>query len=117
MIRCAQPVISTIRVVSLASLVILKLIAWTERRWHRPGTDAHDIAVILRHYLDAGNLQRLYTEAPHLLDVADFDYEEAGAWLLGHDMARLLPEAAHPRSVQAISLSMSGSGRRWCLPF
>ncbi len=49
------------------------------------------------HYLDAGNLQRLYTEASHLLDALDFDYEEAGAWLLGHDMARLLPESAHPR--------------------
>ena len=100
----------TIRVVSLASLVILKLIAWTERRWHRPGTDAHDIAVILRHYLDAGNLQRLYTEAPHLLDAADFDYEEAGAWLLGHDMARLLPESAHPRLQDLLNRESDANG-------
>lgn len=46
--------------------------------------------MILRHYLDAGNRDRLYTEAPQLLQQDDFDYETSGAWLLGHDMARLL---------------------------
>ena len=87
----------SIRVVSLAALSVLKLVAWEERRRQRPGADAQDIAVILRRYLDAGNQQRLYSEAEHLLDAPEFDYEEAGAWLLGHDMARLLPIAAHPR--------------------
>jgi predicted nucleotidyltransferase len=85
------------RVVSLAALAFLKLVAWEERRWRRPGTDAHDVSVILRHYLDADNLKRLYTEAEHLLDAPDFDYEAAGAWLLGQDMARLLPASGHSR--------------------
>jgi predicted nucleotidyltransferase len=87
----------SIRVVSLAALSVLKLVAWEERRWHRPGADAQDIAVILRRYLDAGNHERLYTEAEHLLNASNFDFEAAGAWLLGHDMARLLPTAARPR--------------------
>jgi len=87
----------SIRVVSLAALAVLKLVAWEERRLRRPGADAQDFAVILRRYLDAGNQQRLYTEAEHLLIAPDFDYEDAGAWLLGNDMAQLLPIAAHPR--------------------
>jgi predicted nucleotidyltransferase len=85
------------RVVSLAALAFLKLVAWEERRWRRPGTDAHDVSVILQHYLDADNLKRLYTEAEHLLDAPDFDYEAAGAWLLCQDMARLLPASGHSR--------------------
>lgn len=87
----------SLRVVSLAALVVLKLVAWEDRRWRRPGADAQDIAVILRRYLDAGNQERLYTDAEHLLDDPDFDFEAAGAWLLGHDMAQLLPVAARPR--------------------
>jgi len=87
----------SLRVVSLAALSVLKLVAWEERRWRRHGADAQDIAVILRRYLDAGNQERLYTDAEHLLDAPDFDFEAAGAWLLGHDMAQLLPKAARPR--------------------
>jgi predicted nucleotidyltransferase len=99
-----------IRVVSLASLVVLKLVAWDERRRHRPGSDAYDIAVILRRYLDAGNQERLYTEAAHLLEAQDFDYEGAGAWLLGHDMARLLPESAHPRLEDLLNRESDANG-------
>jgi len=91
------PAGESIHVVSLAALGVLKLVAWEERRRRRPGADAHDLAVILRRYLDAGNQERLYSETEHLLDAPDFDYEEAGAWLLGQDMAQLLPTAAHPR--------------------
>lgn len=98
------------RVVSLAALVVLKLVAWEERRRSRPGADAHDIAVILRRYLDAGNQERLYAEAAHLVEAPDFDYEEAGAWLLGHDMARLLPESAHPRLADLLSRESDASG-------
>lgn len=85
-----------IRVVSLPALAVLKLMAWKERRLSAPGKDAHDLAMILRNYLDAGNHERLYTEAAHLLEMPAFDFEQAGAWLLGHDMAQLLPRAARP---------------------
>ena len=83
-----------IRIVSLPALTILKLMAWTDRRLSQPGKDAYDLAGILRNCLDAGNQGRLYAEAAHLLDTPDFDYELAGAWLLGYDMAQLLPKAA-----------------------
>jgi len=86
-----------LKIVSLPALAVLKLTAWSERRLIRPGADAYDLELILRHYLDAGNQERLYAEAAHLLDAEGFDYELAGAWLLGHDMAQLLPPAVRPR--------------------
>jgi len=98
------------RIVSLPALVVLKLVAWEDRRLRRPGTDAHDIAIILRRYLDAGNQERLYTEAAHLLDAPDFDYEEAGAWLLGHDIARLLPDSARPRLADLLNRESNANG-------
>ena len=99
-----------LRVVSLAALTVLKLLAWEQRRWHRPGADAHDIAVILRHYLDAGNQERLYTEAAQRVEAPDFDYEEAGAWLLGHDMARLLPDSSRPRLAELLNRESDADG-------
>ena len=77
-------------VVTLPALAMLKLAAWMERRYVQPGKDAYDLLMIMRNYLNAGNTERLYTDAAHLLERSDFDYETAGAWLLGHDMAKLL---------------------------
>ena len=79
-----------VNVPSLAGLGLLKLVAWADRRYRLPGKDAGDFALILRYYLPAGNEDRLYAEGAHLLAEEQFDYEVAGAWLLGHDMARLL---------------------------
>lgn len=79
-----------VRVVNLAGLALLKLAAWADRRRTQPGKDASDLALILRHYLDAGNSERLYSEGATLLGQKDFDYESAGAWLLGHDISSLL---------------------------
>ncbi len=62
----------------------------TDRRLSAPGKDAADFGLILRHYLRAGNEECLWEEGAHLLDEAGFDYEAAGGWLLGHDMAKLL---------------------------
>lgn len=77
-------------VVSLPALALLKLVAWMERRYQQPGKDAYDLWLVLQNYLDAGNHDRLYSEAAHLLEQADFDYDKSGAWLLGFDMGKLL---------------------------
>jgi predicted nucleotidyltransferase len=79
-----------VRVPSLAGLGLLKIVAWTDRRLTAPGKDAADFALILRDYLRAGNEERVWEEGAHLLDEGGFDYEAAGGWLLGHDMATLL---------------------------
>jgi predicted nucleotidyltransferase len=77
-------------VVSLPMLAVLKIVAWSERHIAAPRKDATDLRLILKHYLDAGNQQRLYEEAPHLLEGSNFDYERAGAWLAGQDAANAL---------------------------
>ena len=99
-----------IRIVSLPALAVLKLMAWKERRLSQPGKDAYDLAMILRNYLDAGNHERLYTEAAHLLEMPDFDFEQAGAWLLGHDMAQLLPRAARPPVAEVLAAEGNPQG-------
>jgi predicted nucleotidyltransferase len=77
------------RIVSIVGLVILKFIAWSERHRTAPGKDAYDLRLILDHYLDAGNLQRLYGSHADLID-ADFDYPLASARLAGRDASALL---------------------------
>jgi predicted nucleotidyltransferase len=80
----------SVRIPSLAGLGLLKIVAWVDRRLTAPGKDASDFGIILRHYLPAGNEERLWDEGAHLLTEPGFDYESAGAWLLGRDMATLL---------------------------
>ena len=79
-----------VAVASLPAQALLKLFAWGDRRLTQPGKDAGDLWLFLRNYLDAGNRERLYSEAEHLLDADDYDDDVAGAWLLGSDARRLL---------------------------
>ena len=74
-----------VSVVSLPMLAVLKILAWSERRMSAPRRDSFDFMLVLQNYLDAGNAERLYSEATHLLENPDFDYERAGAWLAGKD--------------------------------
>lgn len=78
-----------VRIVSLVGLMVLKFIAWSERHLTAPGKDAYDLRILLTHYLDAGNLQRLYEDHADLVD-ADFDYPLASARLAGRDASALL---------------------------
>jgi predicted nucleotidyltransferase len=98
-------------VVSIAGFVLLKLTAWVDRRTTQPGKDAPDIALALRYYLDAGNGDRLYTDAAHLLGEDGFDYDVAGAWLLGHDIAALLPREGWKRVVDLVEKEADPNGR------
>ena len=94
-LNVAMPDGISVGVPPLHSLILLKLSAWTDRRLDLPlSKDARDIRLLLKHYLDAGNQERFYVEAAHLLERADFDYEVAGAWLLGHDARGLLEASA-----------------------
>jgi len=100
----------TAPVVSLPALAVLKFAAWMERRHIQPGKDAYDLWLVLRHYLDAGNRDRLYTDAAHLLEQGDFDYETAGARLLGHDMAGLLAADAKAKVAALLERESNPTG-------
>jgi predicted nucleotidyltransferase len=77
-----------INVVSLAGLTILKLISWDENSDRRQ-KDASDLFFIIQNYLDAGNLERLFEEAPDIVDSGDYNYEAGSARLLGRDISRI----------------------------
>lgn len=74
----------TVRVVSLPMLTVLKVLAWKDRHRFTQGKDAVDLWLIMRSYLEAGNLERLYAEFPHVI-TEKFDFEPTGRWLLGRD--------------------------------
>lgn len=83
-----------IKVASPEGLVLLKLIAWNDRK--PESKDAIDLGVLVRNYLSLGNMKRLAEEHGDLLNIDDFDYEIAGAHLLGRDLVRIcLPQTRH----------------------
>jgi predicted nucleotidyltransferase len=92
-VRIADDLI--VRVASLAGLALMKIVAWDDRRFER---DAQDLGLIMRHYLDAGNQDRIYTEQGDCFDLLneEFDYEKASARVLGRDVGRLLTDTSRP---------------------
>jgi len=90
----------SVRVVSLPGLVILKLVAWTERGSGDP-RDALDLASLLRQYAAAGNADRLYGSEIGVLEIVQYDIDLAGARLLGMDAGRI---AAPPTRAQILAV-------------
>ena len=77
-----------IQVVSLPGLALLKLISWDDNP-ERRRRDAPDLFFIIKNYLDAGNLDRLFDEAPDIVAAKEYDYELASAILLGRDISKI----------------------------
>jgi len=79
----------SLNVASLAGLTMIKLIAWNDRRYSIK-KDGEDLALIMKDYADAGNLDRLYDGNDNdIVQDCAFDLELAGAQLLGRDIARI----------------------------
>lgn len=75
------------KVVSLAGLAILKLVAWSDRGREDP-KDAHDLIQLMDSYAVAGNFDRVYEEEG-VIDAGDYDPDLAGIYLLGKDIQRV----------------------------
>ena len=71
----------------------MKIVAWDERRLER---DAEDLGLIMRHYLDAGNEDRIYSDQGDCSDLLneEFDYDKASARILGRDVGKLLTDTS-----------------------
>jgi predicted nucleotidyltransferase len=95
-----------VRVASLPGLAILKLVAWADRGVSDP-RDAIDLATLLRQYGGAGNTDRLYDSEIAVLEVANYDFELAGARLLGMDATRI----AAPRTRAQVHSILDDAGR------
>ena len=83
-----------LRVASLAGLAILKLVAWADRGAGDP-RDAIDLATLLRQYGTAGNEDRLYGAEIGVLEAVNYDFDLAGARLLGVDAGRIAAPSTH----------------------
>ena len=88
-VRVAEDI--ELKTASLPGLALMKLVAWKDRR-HRYRKDAQDLGFIMSVYLDAGNQERVYEEDGDAIDLLDddFDYDLAGARLLGRDLGQIL---------------------------
>lgn len=84
-----------VNVASIPALAALKLLAWNDRGLI-DGKDAQDLFFLLKHYHEAGNIDRLYDEAFALLEGCGHDVELAGAALLGYDTKLIVEDMARP---------------------
>ena len=91
------------KVVSLPALALLKIVCWQDRHYASPLKDAHDLHLILKNYLRAGNEQRLWDEFRHWTDEEAFQYELAGARMLGLDVGALLDDSGIDRVAGVLS--------------
>jgi len=85
-IRLRTDPLLEIRIPTLAGLALIKLISWSDGYPIRQ-RDAEDLAFIMDHYEEAGNLERLFEKEPALMEEEKFDARIAGIRLLGRDMA------------------------------
>lgn len=91
---------------SPAALTLLKLVAWSERGSAINRRDARDLGLLLTTYLRVGNEERLYGEHAALLDEADFDFDAAGARILGWDLASIAGPDTRGRLEQILNQGM-----------
>lgn len=90
-----------VKIVSLAGLAILKLISWDDNP-ERRSKDAPDLFLIMRHYLDAGNLGRLFDEGSDIIDEGNYDYDLASARFLGRDIRNISSPATKTKLIEIL---------------
>lgn len=84
----------TVKFASLRGLAAMKLISWKDQYPLR-SKDARDFEYIARNYIEADNLERVYSGADSdISEGDDSDYELMSARLLGRDVAIILNPAA-----------------------
>ncbi|RYZ90433.1 MAG: hypothetical protein EOP04_03920 [Proteobacteria bacterium] len=97
-----------VRIASLASLVMLKTIAWKDRPRERT-QDPLDIRTIISNYLDAGNFERFYDEHSDLVDMEPYTIERGGAALLGRDLLLLCSKDTLARVTSILKAELDNS--------
>lgn len=79
-------------VVSPVGLMLLKLVAWTQRRYTQPKKDAADIAYLLRHFSAILTEKVMFDQHYAAIEAAAFDADAAACWVLGQKMANMAVE-------------------------
>ena len=96
-VRIADDPEINIKVLSPPTFAILKIIAWNDNR-PKHKDDARDLLHIIRNYFDFVTKDKVYDEHSDLFSDEEFDYEYAGARLLGRDIESI----ANPQTLQFI---------------
>lgn len=81
-------------VISPAGLVLLKLVAWSERHRAQPRKDAADLAYVLRHFGAILTEQALFDEYFDAVEASGFDVDLAASRVLGRKIAMLAEQEA-----------------------
>lgn len=79
-------------VVSPVGLMLLKLVAWTQRRHAQPKKDAADIAYLLRHFSAILTENVMFEQHYADIEAAAFDLDTAASRVLGQKMALMAAE-------------------------
>jgi len=90
-----------VKMVSLAGLALLKLISWDDNP-ERRSKDAPDLFLIMQHYLDAGNLDRLFDEGSDIIEEDSYDYDLASARFLGRDIVNISSPATKAKLIEIL---------------
>jgi predicted nucleotidyltransferase len=79
-----------VKICTPPGLTIMKLISWNQRYPER-NSDAKDLYFILSEYIHAGNEERIYSDELDNIkeQYPDFDYDNAGPYLLGKDVGAI----------------------------
>lgn len=82
----------TLKVASIPGLVLLKFLAWIDRRHAK---DAQDLLRLIETYGETAAEERLYSDEMDLMDSVDYDLEMAGTRLLARDCQALANQATN----------------------
>ncbi len=99
----------TIQVASLASLVVLKMVAWLERSQERR-KDLGDLAMILEHGLPADDDCRW--DPTHPVGAAQLQYDQQSPFFVGLSVAQIAA-VSHRKHVARFLTIMSDAQRSW----
>jgi predicted nucleotidyltransferase len=103
---------TVVSVASLPALLLMKVIAWSERHQTLDDRDARDIHTLIDGYAGDWNQDRLYGNAGDLLESFGFDNELAAAALLGRDAAKIAEPPTARRVEQVLERETLGDSMR-----
>ena len=91
----------SVKVASPAGILLLKLIAWTERGREYQGKDAIDIYYVIKHYSKIPAVVDALYEQDYM-DTQDYDIMNATAMLLGDEVTDIAKEKTMTYITQAL---------------
>lgn len=93
----------SVPVVSPAGLLLLKLLAWNERRDQKPGRDASDLVYVLRHAVKLISEGVLFEEHLSVVDRLGYDVDLAAVYVLGGKIRALAPEKTQEQLLSVLA--------------